>query len=182
MNLPMERSVIVFIATSLDGYIAKPNDDLSFLSIVEREGEDYGYAALLNRVDTVIIGRKTYEWVLAQAGMFPHADKETYVITRQDRPASGRITFYNGPLDQLITRLKAAPGKAIFCDGGAEVVNEMLRQDLIDELVVSVVPVMVGEGIRLFQDGRPGQHWRLDSARAFESGLVQVRYLRERSS
>ncbi|HUW05943.1 MAG TPA: hypothetical protein VMW01_06765, partial [Williamwhitmania sp.] len=64
MNL--DRKVVLYIAASLDGYIAKPNDDLSFLSIVQKEGEDYGYAAFISTVDTVILGRKTYEWVMRQ--------------------------------------------------------------------------------------------------------------------
>ena len=60
----MERKVILYIACSLDGYIAQPNDDLSFLSIVEKEGEDYGYADFIKKVDTVVLGRKTYDWIM----------------------------------------------------------------------------------------------------------------------
>src|SRR6478735_531975 len=95
-----ERKVILYIASSLDGYIAKPNNDLSFLSIVEKEGEDYGYTEFVNSVDTVILGRKTYDWVMTQVSEFPHADKETYVITRTERPSIGKIHFFAGDLDQ----------------------------------------------------------------------------------
>lgn len=80
-----ERKVILYIATSLDGYIAKPNDDLSFLSVVQRDGEDYGYVDFIKSVDTVILGRKTYDWVMTQVPEFPHADKNSYVITRTPR-------------------------------------------------------------------------------------------------
>lgn len=69
------RKVILYIATSLDGYIAKPNDDLSFLSLVQKEGEDYGYANFEKTIDTVILGRKTYDWVTKAVRHFPHADK-----------------------------------------------------------------------------------------------------------
>lgn len=79
------RKLILYIASSLDGFIAKPNDDLSFLSIVHKEGEDYGYADFISTVDTVILGRKTYDWVLNHAA-FPHADKNAYVITSTERP------------------------------------------------------------------------------------------------
>ena len=108
-----ERKVILFIAASLDGYIAKPNDDLSFLSIVEQEGEDYGYTEFTKTVDTVILGRKTYDWVMKQVPAFPRADKETYIITRTARPDKGKIIFYKGEMKELVLKLKAAKGKNI---------------------------------------------------------------------
>ena len=77
----MSRKVILYIAASLDGYIAKSNDDLSFLNAVQREGEDYGYQEFMRSVDTVILGRKTYDWVMTQVEIFPHAELQTFVIT-----------------------------------------------------------------------------------------------------
>lgn len=71
MKKTTNRKVILYIATSLDGYIAKPNNDLSFLSIVQKEGEDYGYSKFINSVDTVILGRRTYDWVMSQVKVFP---------------------------------------------------------------------------------------------------------------
>ena len=73
----------------MDGYIAQPNDDLSFLSIVEQEGQDYGYADFVKTVDTVIVGRKTYDKVIAMGFEFPHADKDAYIITRTPKKSSG---------------------------------------------------------------------------------------------
>jgi dihydrofolate reductase len=99
------RKVILYIATSVDGYIAKPNDDLDFLSIVEQEGEDYGYVDFINTVDTVILGRKTFDWVMTQVQEFPHSDKETYVITRSPKPNIGNIKFYSGNLKELVSKL-----------------------------------------------------------------------------
>jgi len=170
-----DRKIILYIAMSLDGYIAKPNDDLSFLSIVETEGEDYGYADFVATVDTVIIGRKTYEWVTNQVE-FPHADKTAYVITRTPRSNRGKTFFYTGDLTELIRKLKSEPGKNIFCDGGAEIVNELLKNNLIDELIISVIPILVGEGTRLFKEGRPERILKLISTKTFDSGLVQLRY------
>ena len=94
----MSRKVVLYIATSLDGYIAKPNDDLSFLDMVQKEGEDYGYFDFINAVDTVIVGRKTYDWVMKQVPEFPHADKNTFIITRTARPSIGKTHFYTGDL------------------------------------------------------------------------------------
>ncbi len=139
----MDRKVILYIATSLDGYIAKPNDDLSFLSIVQQEGEDYGYADFVNSVDTVILGRKTYDWVMTQVPEFPHSDKNSFIITRTPRSSIGKTSFYTGKLQDLVIKLKAEEGKNIFIDGGAEIVNELLKENLIDEFIISVIPILV---------------------------------------
>jgi dihydrofolate reductase len=170
------RKSILYIAASLDGFIAKPNDDLSFLSIVEQPDEDYGYAAFLETVDTIIIGRKTYDWVVNQVGRFPEDNLETYVISRTNRLDSGNIKFYSGDLEQLLASLKQKAGKNIFIDGGAEIVNELLRKSLIDEVIISVIPVILGDGIRLFQNGIPEKELKLISSKQFEKGLVQLHY------
>jgi dihydrofolate reductase len=174
----MERKVILYIATSLDGYIANPNDDIGFLSIVEKEGEDYGYGDFVETVDTVIVGRKTYDKVLSMGFDFPHVDKDAYIITRTPRPAIGSIKFYTGDLKILIDKLKQEEGKNIFCDGGAEIVNELLKQNLIDEFIISVIPILVGNGVKLFKDGRPELKLELISTKQFEKGLVQLHYKR----
>jgi dihydrofolate reductase len=172
------RQVILYIAMSLDGYIAKPNDDLDFLRTVEQEGEDYGYADFVSTVDTVIVGRKTYDWVMKHVDVFPHADKNTYVITRSTRPAIGNTVFYNGDLTDLVKELKSKKGKNVFCDGGAEIVNELLSHDLLDEIIISVIPIMLGTGTKLFKDDRPEQHIKLVEAKAYQTGLVQLYYKR----
>lgn len=165
---------------SLDGYIAQPNDDLSFLSIVQKEGEDYGYGEFIKTVDTVILGRKTYDWVMKQVPEFPHADKETYVITRSPRKATGNTSFHSGNLKELITRLKSENGSNIFCDGGAEIVNALLKENLIDELILSVIPILLGNGTRLFQNQYPEQLLELVSTKTFDTGLVQLHYNRKK--
>jgi dihydrofolate reductase len=178
----MDRKVMVFIASSMDGYIAKPNDDLSFLQIVEKEGEDYGYSAFTEHVDTIIIGRKTYDYVVKAIGAahFENGEREVYVMTRTERPRLGKITFYSGSVAELVQQLRLAVGKHIYCDGGAEIIHELLQEDLIDEFIISVIPVMVGNGTRLFKDGRPEQGWELVSVKSFEKGLVQLHYKRAR--
>ena len=172
------RKVILYIAMSLDGYIAKSDDNIDFLSTVEEEGEDYGYADFIKDIDTVILGRKTYDKVLSFNIPFPHADKNTYIITRQSKPAEGNITFYNGDLTQLITDLKNAEGKDIFIDGGATLVHAMLKEQLIDEFIISVIPHFLGGGISLFKNGRPEQQLQLVQLKRFKKGLVQLHYKR----
>src|SRR6185312_4532226 len=157
------RKLSLYIATSLDGYIAKPNDDLSFLKLVEKEGEDYGYAEFTANVDTIILGRKTYDYVLREIGPshYDNGLQDVYVITRTERPATGRTTFYTGKLTKLVQRLKSQDGKNIYCDGGAEIINELLQYDLVDEMIISVIPVMVGSGTRLSKTADPNKNLNL---------------------
>lgn len=174
----MNRKLVLYIGMSLDGYIAKPDDDLGFLSIVEQEGEDYGYGDFVKTVDAVIVGRKTYEKIISMGFDFPHADKDTYIITRTPRPTIGSVKFYTGDLKSLVHTLQSKEGKNIYCDGGAEVVNELLKDDLIDEFIISIIPILVGNGTKLFKDGRPEQNLELISVKSFDKGLTQLHYKR----
>jgi dihydrofolate reductase len=176
------RKISLFIAMSLDGYIAKPNDDLSFLKSVEKEGEDYGYMEFTDKIDTLIIGRRTYDYVLKELGSshYDNGHRDVYVITRTERPQVGRTTFYTGNLSELIDRLKSESGKNIYCDGGAEVINELLKLDLIDEFTISVIPVLLGNGTRLFNDGRPEQPLEYINVKTYETGLTQLHYKRKK--
>ena len=176
------RKLSIFIATSVDGYIAKPNDDLSFLKLVEKEGEDYGYTQFTETIDTLIIGRKTYDYVVKEIGSshYDNGDREVYIITRSPRPKVGRTTFYTGNPGDLVRQLKSEEGKNIYCDGGAEVIHELLKQDLIDEMIISIVPVIVGNGTRLFKDGRPEMSLELVRTETFDTGLTQLHYRRTR--
>lgn len=176
------RKISLFIAMSLDGYIAKSNDDLTFLKLVEKVGEDYGYEEFINTIDTLIVGRKTYDYVLKNVGLshYDNGQREVYVITRKERPQVGRTTFYTGNLTELVKRLKSEKGKNIYCDGGAEVINELLKHDLIDEFIISIVPILLSNGTRLFKDSRPEQTLELLEVKTFETGLAQLHYKRKK--
>jgi dihydrofolate reductase len=170
------RKLILYISCSLDSYIAKPEDDLSFLDKVQVEGEDYGYFEFISSVDAVIVGRKTYEWVIGQGYEYPHREKETFIITRDAKPKEGNITFYNGDVTSLVNGLKARPGKNIFCDGGSAVANMLFKKNLIDEIILSVIPVILGGGTPLFETGIPERELELVSSESFKTGLVQLHY------
>jgi dihydrofolate reductase len=83
-------------------------------------------------------------------------------------------------LTELVDRLKSESGKNIYCDGGAEVINELLKHDLIDEFIISVIPVLLGNGTRLFKDGRPEQILEFITTKTFETGLTQLHYKRKK--
>lgn len=173
-----KRKLILYIAMSLDGFIATKDDKLDFLSLVEQEGEDYSYSDFVNTVDTVIIGRRSYEKVLSMGYDYPNANKEIYVITHAERPAEGNLKFYNGELKTLVAELKNKVGKNIYVDGGAVIVNELLMDNLIDEFYISVIPVLLGDGISLFNGGRPQLNLKLVSSKSYNKGLVQLHYTR----
>jgi dihydrofolate reductase len=119
------RKVILYIAMSLDGYLAKPDGDFSFLSMVDQEGEDYGYAKFLETIDTVILGRKTYDQILSLGYELPYPDKDIYILTSSVRSDVGKVKFYSGSISQLIAGLKSKEGMHIYCDGGAETVHRL---------------------------------------------------------
>jgi len=170
------RKVILYIAASLDGYIAKPDDDLSFLSIVEQEGEDYGYNDFLSFVDTIIIGRKTFDWVIGQMGKYPDEGKKVYIISRTEKPKEEYLTYYTGNIAELILNLKTQNGANIFINGGAQIVHELLKERLIDEIIISFIPILLGNGTPLFLKDFPEQKLKLISSKKFSIGLLQVHY------
>lgn len=174
-----ERKVVLYISMSLDGYIATKDNELEFLSIVQKEGEDYGYNDFIKSVDSVIIGRKTYEKVIEMGYEYPHKDKDVYIITRTTRPSIGTFQFYTGDLTLLVDRLKNQAGKNIYCDGGSEIANELMRANLIDEYIISIIPVLLGNGIKLFKDVRPEVKLELIAAKEYDKGLTQLHYKRE---
>lgn len=172
-----QRKVMLFIAMSLDGFIAKPDGDISFLSQVELEGEDYGYSAFIESVDTIILGRKTYDKIRSMGIEWPYGDRNVFVLSRNSHPETDNITSYSGSMTDLIFKLKSQNGKHIYCDGGAETIHQLLQDNLIEEMIVSIIPVLLGDGIRLFRSGFPEQKIKLIKSTAFEKGLVQLHYL-----
>ena len=174
----MNRKLCLFIAMSLDGYIAKPDNDISFLDEMNQEGEDYGYSAFINTVDTVILGRKTYDKVRSMGVELPYGERRVIVLTHNPQPASQTTSFYSGNLTEKIALLRSQPGKHIYCDGGAETILQLLKGNLVDELIVSIVPILLGNGIRLFGANFLEQKLKLVKSQQFEKGLVQLHYLK----
>lgn len=163
----------VFIATSLDGFIARENGAIDWLSIVERPGEDYGYGKFFDSVDTLVIGRKTYETALGFEA-WPYAKKRVVVMTHQERTPKHDEEFFAGDPKALVAKL--AGSKRIYVDGGS-VIRQFLAAKLVTDLTLSIIPVLLGSGIRLF-DRLPGDvSLNLLSTRDFESGLVQIHYV-----
>lgn len=174
----MERKVVLYISMSLDGFIATNDDDLSWLSIAQKEGLDYGYAAIQERSDTYIVGRKTYDIVLGlTGGVFEQANLfDCYVITRQQKESENGVSFFNGNIETLINELKSKDGKDIYCDGGGQIVKLLMEKNLIDEYIITVMPIVLGDGKLLFIGGNQKIDIELVKSEQFETGVVQLHY------
>lgn len=161
---------------SADGFIAGENDNIDFLTPFQTEGEDYGYNEFINSVGSIIVGRKTYEKVIRMG--FPyHPDKTVYVATRSSiQSDTGNLLYYNGSFKSLISKLKSSHQNNIYCDGGAELAKSLIAEDLIDEIILSVIPVKLENGTSLFENGVVPQNFSLKKKREFKTGLVQFSY------
>ena len=171
----MSRKLILYIAMSLDGFIAKRDDNIAVLSMVEIPSEDYGYADFLQSIDTVIWGRRTFDKVLSFGDGVPHKDKKVYVISATKTGKVEHAEYCTNAVD-LVRSLQQKEGKDIYCDGGAEVVFDLLRNQLFDRLIISIIPHLLGDGIRLFKNLDIEQHLQLKRSISYPSGLVQLWY------
>lgn len=162
----------VFIATSLDGYIARGDGSIDWLAIVHPVDEAHGFAAFMSSVDTVVIGRRTYETVL-EYETWPYFGKRVIVMTHHPAQAHHGEEFYSGSAADLANRLTDA--RRVYVDGG-NVVNQFFAAHLIDDVTISVIPIVLGNGIRLFSGGEGEHRLELESSRSWPSGMVQMRY------
>ncbi|MFC4965357.1 dihydrofolate reductase family protein [Alcaligenes sp. GCM10023179] len=169
----------VFIGTSLDGFIAKPDGDIAWLLERSDPAEDHGYMAFIADKDAVVMGRGTYEKVLT-FDVWPY-QLPVVVLSRQlaDTPVpehlQGKVRFSRQTPEQLMEQLAAENLQRIYVDGG-QLIQSFLRAGLVHEMILSTMPVLIGEGRRLFGDVNQDMDWRLLSSQSFPSGLVQSRY------
>ena len=164
----------VFIATSLDGYIARRDGGIDWLHSVDMPGENYGYQAFFDSVDALVLGRKSYDVVLG----FPewtYPGKRCVVLTHRPAESLHGEEFYSGDVKALVQQLGDSGVRRIYVDGG-EVIRQFLKAGFIDDMTISVIPVLLGDGIRLFVGGEPEQRLKLESSQSWESGLAQLRY------
>ncbi|MGA8893120.1 MAG: dihydrofolate reductase family protein [Anaeromyxobacteraceae bacterium] len=171
---------LAFLGTSLDGFIAGPDDELDWL---ERGGvpvEDNGFGEFFASVDALLVGRRTWE-VVSRFPMWPYGDKPLFVLTRRPAQGSHGERFVDGAPAGILAALGDQGFRRVYVDGG-RVVSQFLAVGLLDELTVSILPVVIGRGIRLFDDAGPERWLDLVSSRVFGSGMVQLRYAARRPS
>jgi dihydrofolate reductase len=171
------RRVIVHIAVSADGYIAGPDGDLEWLTSRPKPKDFYGINAFMRSVDTLLLGRRTYEAGLRLGGKFDSKNR-TIVFSRRPPPAGAPagVEFTSEGVGDFVGRLREQPGKDVWLMGGGDLIASFLDADAIDEFVLSVVPVFIGDGIPLIARRPRHAPLRLISTERFEDGLVQLRY------
>ncbi|MCM3758229.1 dihydrofolate reductase family protein [Sporosarcina aquimarina] len=171
-----QRKIVLFIAQSLDGYIATKDDSLDWLFNVEGEG-DNGYSEFLETVDTILIGKRTYDWVMEQEkGQFPYQNKDCYVFSRSSFDDTNEVKFINGDIVEFTGNLKNQEGKNIWIVGGGDILNTFLKEKLVDELILTVAPTIIGEGIPLFKEGNYQLDLSLVGTRTFNQ-FVELHYI-----
>ena len=177
------RKVIVHIAASADGYIARPDGNLDWLTSRPAPKGFYGMNAFMKTIDTTIFGRKTYEESLRLGAPFGSKSR-SIVFSRQARPANAPsgVEFVNEPIGPFVNRLREQAGKDIWLMGGGDLIASFLDAQAIDEFVVSVVPVFIGDGIPLIARRHRQVPLDLQSVERFEDGLVQLHYGVQRSA
>jgi dihydrofolate reductase len=168
--------VSVFIGTSLDGFIARPNGDLDFLP--PGGGEPHGYDEFIASVDVIVIGRKTFEKVLT-LGPWPYGDKRVVVLSSRpvdlSAASGGVVEQMAGPPAQIVSQLAASGAQHLYVDGGITI-QGFLRAGLIQRLIITRVPVLIGDGVPLFGSLARDIRLRHVATRHYPSGLVSSEY------
>jgi dihydrofolate reductase len=169
-------AVTVFVGASVDGFIARPDGALDFLPA--DGGEPHGFEELMQRVDALVMGRKTYETVLG-FGAWPYGPKRVVVLSRRPIDFSAlqdaRVERMSGTPARIVARLAKSGARELYVDGGLTI-QAFLRAGLVDRLVVTRVPVLIGQGIPLFGSLPRDIGLRHVATRSFPSGLVQSEY------
>jgi dihydrofolate reductase len=169
------RKIIVYIATSADGYIARPNGDVDWLDRPRVAG-DYGMGAFYKSIDTVLMGRKTFE-VGVKLGQTDYPGKTNYIFSRKRRHSkTASVEFVRQAVGKFASGLREGKGKNIWLVGGAELIGAFLDAGQIDEFIVHIVPTLIGAGIPLIQPRRRTLPLKLLSSRAYADGVVRLHY------
>jgi dihydrofolate reductase len=168
----MQVRFAVFIAVSLDGYIARADGSIDFLEPFHEE--EHGYGAFFAGIDALVIGRGTYDTVLGFPD-WPYGKKRVIVCTTRPLPPTHGEEMWSGPPREIAERLDREGHRRVYLDGGL-LVRGFLHEGLVDELTINILPLVLGAGRPLFTSGLPEMPVRLLEAKRLPSGLVQLRY------
>lgn len=176
------RKIVVYIATSADGFIARPDGSVDWLNRPQTAGDD-GMGEFRRSIDSIILGRKTYEFGLRHGARF-EAQPKHYVFSRN---ATGLVRapgmeFVSEEPAAFAKRLRAQPGKNIWMMGGAALIGAFVDQAQIDEFIIHVMPTLIGEGISLLGPGRRETQLNLHSCKHFSDGVLRLHYLVEKGT
>ncbi|HAA27150.1 MAG TPA: dihydrofolate reductase [Cyanobacteria bacterium UBA8553] len=166
------RKIRLFIASSLDGYIARTSGDVDWLFT----DADYGYAEFFDSIDTLVMGGKTYRQIL-EFGEYPYKGKKGFVFSKTLQGKNDDVEFVGGDIKSFIDKLRNDSGGDIWLVGGAEIIHYFIKERLLDELILSIHPIILGDGIPLIvKDASLSTKLQLKEVKTFDSGLLQVSY------
>ncbi len=172
------RKVKLYIAMSLDGYVADKNGGVSWLSGDNSDPTNMGsYPEFIETIDTVILGYKTYHQIVSELSpdVWAYAGKKSYVLTSRNCENTEEITFINGEVSTLISQLKEQDGKDIWICGGANIAQQCLEKGLVDEVTLSIIPTILGGGVSLFSQLEKEEKLALLSTKSY-NGIVDLTY------
>lgn len=172
----------LFIASTLDGYIARPDGNLDWLLTFPNPNKiDHDYNTFLSTIGATIMGSATYREVLGFGIDWPYPDIPSYIVTRNhDLPVSSPMTErITGDIKSFAEELKSRIEKDIWLMGGGQLITSFLNNDLVDEMTLTLIPTILGEGIQLFPGKPPESNWQLIEAKSFETGAVNLIYRRK---
>lgn len=166
------RKIRLFIASSLDGYIARTSGEIDWLFT----DADYGYSEFFDSIDTVIMGGKTYRQIL-EFGEYPYKGKKVFVFSKTLQGKTDDVEFVGEDIKSFINRLRNDSGGDIWLVGGGEIIHDFIKHGLLDELILSIHPIILGDGIPLIvKDPSLETKLELKEVKSFDSGLLQVSY------
>jgi len=171
------RKIILYSAASIDNFIAKEDGNIEWLHAPEyiTPGEDYGYKDFYNSVDATLMGNNTFKIINGFDMPFPYPDKENYVFSRQtQKDAINHVTIINSNIASFVRSLKEKEGKDIWLVGGGLINSYFLDHGLIDQLILTIIPVLLGKGIPLFGNAKVETGFTLDQSKSFGNKCVQL--------
>jgi dihydrofolate reductase len=171
------RNVVLGLGISVDGYIARLDGAVDFLFMPK----DYSMGPFFATIDTMVMGRKTYDVSLKMGGSFNDSKTKSYVFSHSQPPGERNgVTFVNESPKSFVENLRKRPGKNIWLMGGGELARDFLKEDLVDELYIGIVPILLGEGLPLFPSGFPQREFSLLENKTYSKGLIALKYARVR--
>lgn len=172
------RKIKLYIAVSLDGFIATPSGDVDWLcEIPNPNGIDHGRKEFLESIDTILMGGKTFNKITSFGDKWPYK-KKTYVVAHHNTNflKNEDIHFITENLYNEIKRIKDEDGKDIWLVGGGELTSILLNCDLLDEIRLCYVPIVLGKGIPLFPNSPVKSRWTLKNSKSYDTGIVVNTY------
>ncbi|MBL1177292.1 dihydrofolate reductase family protein [Pantanalinema sp. GBBB05] len=173
--------IVYYVAISLDGYIATLDGGIDWLPPLDSENEDFGYAEFYATIDGLIMGRHTYEKVL-ELGEWMYADKPCWICSHQSVVVErSEVILTDKQPKELVTELETQQLKRVWLVGGGQLASSFRREGLISEYIVTVIPVILGEGIPFLIPSPPQEQLRLIDCKPYTQGAVLLQYVRDRA-